>query len=418
MLLGAALGLAAQTPRKLTLQEAEAAAVKNHPRVSAAMLTALAANQVTIETRSAYFPNLFGSVTSAGALTDSRLSAGALNNPVIFNRFATGVTVGQLITDFGRTPNLVASARLRAQAQDQTAQASRADVLVQVDRAYFSALRSQAVLRVAEQTVQARQLIADQVAELAKSKLKSGLDVSFANVNLSDAKLLLASAQNQRLAAFSELSEAIGLNTTEEFELADVEMPGAMPSDASAVVKEALKNRPEIASLRLEDEAALKFAAAEKDLERPSVSALASLGVTPAHDDRLRGRYAAVGVNVNIPVFNGRLFSARRAEAELRARAAAERLRDMENRVARDVSVAWLNAGTAYQRLGLTAQLLDQAAQALDLAQSRYDLGLGSIVELSQAQLNKTSAEIQNASARYEYQLQRAVLSYQAGALR
>jgi outer membrane protein len=112
------------------------------------------------------------------------------------------------------------------------------------------------------------------------------------------------------------------------------------------------------------------------------------------------------------------LFSARRTEAELRAQAAEQNLRDLENRISRDVQVAWLNANTAYQRLGLTAQLLDQAKQALDLAQTRYDLGLSSIVELSQAQLNKTSAEIASASAKYEYDLQRAVLNYEVGALK
>ena len=62
--------------------------------------------------------------------------------------------------------------------------------------------------------------------------------------------------------------------------------------------------------------------------------------------------------------------------------------------------------------------MLDQATQALDLAQSRYDLGLSSIVELSQAQLNKTSAEIASAGAKYDYQFQRAVLDYQIGALK
>ena len=123
-------------------------------------------------------------------------------------------------------------------------------------------------------------------------------------------------------------------------------------------------------------------------------------------------------MNINVPVFNGHLFSARRSEAELRAQAAAQNLRDLENRVARDIQIAWLNASTAFERLGLTAQLLEQASLAMDLAQSRYDLGLSSIVELSQAQLNKTSAEIASASAKYDYQLLRAVLEYQAGALR
>jgi outer membrane protein len=102
----------------------------------------------------------------------------------------------------------------------------------------------------------------------------------------------------------------------------------------------------------------------------------------------------------------------------LRAQAASERLRDAQNRVAHDVNVAWLSASNAFQRIGLTDQLLAQANLAMDLAQSRYDLGLSSIVELGQAQLNKTSAEIQNLTSRYEFQIQSAVLKFQVGLLR
>jgi outer membrane protein len=123
-------------------------------------------------------------------------------------------------------------------------------------------------------------------------------------------------------------------------------------------------------------------------------------------------------LNVNIPVFNGGLFKARRSEAEFRTRAAAQNVKVLENRVVRDVRVAYLNAKTAYERAGLTAQLLDQARLALDLSQSRYDLGLSSMIELSQAQLNLTAAQIASAGAKYDYQLQRSLLDYQVGALR
>ena len=66
--------------------------------------------------------------------------------------------------------------------------------------------------------------------------------------------------------------------------------------------------------------------------------------------------------------------------------------------------VAWAAPITAYQRIDVTAQFLRQAALALDLAQGRYNLGLSSIVELTQAQLNLTQAEIENLSAKYDYQ--------------
>ncbi len=125
----------------------------------------------------------------------------------------------------------------------------------------------------------------------------------------------------------------------------------------------------------------------------------------------------AAAINVEIPVFNGHLFAARRA-ASLRAQAEDQRLRDLEDSIARDVRAAWADSTTAYQRLSVTDQLLQQASLALDLAQARYNLGLGSIVELSQAQLNQTQAEIEQASARYEYQSQAALLAYQAGSLR
>jgi outer membrane protein len=86
---------------------------------------------------------------------------------------------------------------------------------------------------------------------------------------------------------------------------------------------------------------------------------------------------------------------------------------DLRNRIARDVRTSWLNANTVYQRLSVTQQLLDQANLALDLAQTRYNLGLGSIVELSQAQLQQTQAEISNAQAGYDYRVAEAILLYE-----
>jgi outer membrane protein len=131
----------------------------------------------------------------------------------------------------------------------------------------------------------------------------------------------------------------------------------------------------------------------------------------------LTDRYAAAGINVNIPIFNGFLYSARHQEADLRAKAADQAMRDLADRISRDVRTAWLDAGTAFERLAVTAQLLKEATLALDLAQGRYKLGLSSIVELSQAQLNLTRAQIDDTSAKYDFQIQSAVLSYQIGQL-
>lgn len=404
--------------QKLTLQDAERMALQNHPEIRAAQLTAQAVQQTVTESRAAYYPFSYGSLTAAEADHNSRIAAGALNNPVIYNRYANGVTVGQLITDFGRTRNLVETSSYNAQSEQQNASAKREDILLLVNQTYYAALRAQAILRVAQETVKARQLLVDQVTALAQSNLKSSLDVSFATVNLGEAKLLLVQAQNDLQAAFTNLSNALGYSAAQNFELAEEPLPAAPPADLTELVAGALRQRPDLLARRLREEAAGKFAAAERDLQFPTLSALGSAGVIPVRQNTLASRYAAAGINVNIPIFNGHLFSARWAEARLRDQAEEQNVKNLENRISRDVRLAWLNSKTAFERLDLTSQLLEQASKALELAQARYNLGLSSIVELSQAQLNKTAAEIQQASAKYDYQSLIAVLGYQLGTLR
>jgi len=119
-----------------------------------------------------------------------------------------------------------------------------------------------------------------------------------------------------------------------------------------------------------------------------------------------------------VPIFNGKLFTARKNEAGARARAEGQVLRDLQDRIARDVRTAWLSSNSAFERLAVTQQLRSEATQAFYLAQSRYQLGLSSIVELSQAQLNLTQAEITNVSAQYDYAGQAAYLNYELGRMR
>jgi len=402
---------AAQPP--LTLAEAEALAIKNNPDVAGALLNAAAANQVTLTVRAAALPTAYASLTAAGAVTGSRLAAGDINNPTVFNRVASGLTASQLITDFGRTSQLTASARLRANARVESARATRAQVLLQVDRAYFAALRANSVLGVARQAVNTRQTVTDQIEALAKVQLKSGLDVSFANVNLSEAKLLLVNAESDVNAAQAELSAALGFTAQQTFQLVDPPQIGAPPADLNELIRGSLQDRPELRSLRSDRAAAEQFAKAEQSLRNPDISALGAVGYVPLRDQNIRSRYAAAGVNVNIPIFNGHLFAARAAEAELRFQEAQQQVKGLETRISRDVRISYLNSAAAYRRLALTDELAAQAAQGLELAQARYDLGLSSIVELTQAQLSKTSADIATATARYDYELQRSVLNYQ-----
>jgi outer membrane protein len=400
------------------VQNAEALALKNNPAISVARLTALASEQVTREVRSNLWPQAYSDLTAVDARKNSRITAGALNNPTVYTRAAGGATVSQLITDFGHTTNLVSGARLQARADEQSAAATKQDVLLAVDQAFYNSLQTHAVLQVAEQTVASRQLLSDQVSALTKSKLKSDLDLSFANVNLAQAKLLYLDALNSDKSSMAALSAILGYPTLKTFELVnDTETLAPPPADVDTLIAEAFAKRPEILALEFQSDSAEKIHQAEHDQMYPAISALAAFGDSPVREDIIYGSYAAVGVNIEIPVFNGFLYSAKSHEADLRAQAVRQRLIDLRNQISRDVRTSWLAASTAFDRVNVSEQLLAQANLALDLAQTRYKLGLSSIVELSQAQLQQTQAEIGNAQAGYEYRLALSVLRYQTSGL-
>jgi outer membrane protein len=278
-------------------------------------------------------------------------------------------------------------------------------------------LETKALVVVAQQTVDSRQLFVDKIKALTDAKLKSDLDLSFAKVDLARGKLLLLEARNNYQASLAALSAILGYAEQQDFQLVEEQATISAPAlDVSPLIQQALRQRPEVLALQDQVLAAQKFGSAEHDLWRPTVSALGVVGEAPVRDDHIPNWYGAVGVNINIPVFNGALFNARAKAADLQTDVNRQKLADLRNNIARDVRTSWQDTARAYERLSVTQQLREQASLALDLAQSRYNLGLGSIVEFSQAELQKTEADIADTDARYQYRLTQIVLAYMTAA--
>jgi outer membrane protein len=189
------------------------------------------------------------------------------------------------------------------------------------------------------------------------------------------------------------------------------------PPDEQTLLDLAVKQRPDLQSLDLTRQSQEKFSRAQRDQMLPTFSAIGTVGASPIRSDQyyVSSWDGAIAANLNIPIFNGFLYSAQAKEAQLRAQATGQRTRLLKNRIVRDVQTAWLDANNAFTRLGVTAELLIQANESLALAQTRYKIGLSSIVELSQAQLQQTEAEISDTNAQYQYRLTLATLNFQTG---
>jgi outer membrane protein len=225
-------------------------------------------------------------------------------------------------------------------------------------------------------------------------------------------------AQDHAASTMATLDAILGLDHSEWFRLVDSSArPAAPPLDLNSLVQQALRQRPDLSSLNYSAESAKKYARAEWDQLLPSIRVLGTAGVTPVRSDQYYNSnwWGGIGVNLNIPVFNGFLYRSQAKEAAYHAKAAAAYERDLRDRIERDVHVSWLQTQAAYEKLSVTAQLVKQADMSLALAQTRYKLGLSSIVELSQAQLQQTTAQIEATDAHYEYRYALAALRYQIG---
>ena len=409
---------AANGSPQLSLSDAEQMAILNNPRVTVGKLMALAQHQAYRQALAAELPTATAAVTGVEAEEATRISAGSLTASRLFEHAGAGVSFTQLIYDFGHTHNLVLSSKLAEKASDANALATIEEIVLATDQAFYDALNAQALLRVAEQTVSTRQTTDQQVKEMTRNKLKSTLDLSFADVNLSQAQLLKLDAQDNADASMAVLDSVLGLDHNVQYDLVeDSAAPPPPPASAEPLIHLALLQRPDLQALNYDTQSAHKYTRAEWDQLLPSISAAGTAGVVPVRPDQyyVTNWWGAVGGNVNIPVFNGFLYNAEAREAKYREQAAAENSRDLRDQIVRDVTTSWLQANTAWQRLAVTEQLVQEADLAMKLAQTRYQMGLSSIVALSQAQLQQTDAQIQNASARYQYRLALSTLNYEIG---
>lgn len=404
----------------ITRSEAERQALKSNPRITAAHLVALAAGQVTRETRSAEMPQVSANITAVKAEDGSRIGAGQLNPSALYTHAGTGGILSQLITDFGRTHNLVENAKLQEKAQQQNVLATEQDVLLATNQVFYRLLDAQSLLDVAKATVQARGDVLNLTQALTKSALKSELDLNIAAADLSQAQLLQLDAENSVASARAELAALLAApSDTNYYAMEGATTITAPPELTQAVLDEAHVARPDMEALQLQVQADHKFAKAQQEQHLPTISATTIGGVTPVRPDGVFAQnwYAAAGVNLGLPIFTGFRISSEAKEARLRQQADEKRRDDLGNSISRDVRVAALAAQTAYQRIAVTENFQKETDQALQLAKTRYKLGLSSIVELSQAQLQSTQASVQAVNARFDYLLALRSLEYARGLL-
>jgi len=405
--------------RFLGLQQAIETGLQSHPIVQEANAGLAASSARTDQTKSLYYPQVFANAdgtAGSGRLNPRFLVGGGLLQPNL-STYTAGVLASQRIYDFGFTKNLVESSQYGERAQEQDVQARRALVIVSIQRSYLNSLKRQRLVRIAEETVRERGIIAGQIETLYRQQLKSKLDLDLVKVELVNAESLLVRSRNDLKASFADLNRTMGIAGSDDYTLEDITTEVKMPRALSDLIADSLAH-PELKRAKEQTASAEAKKRAMKSQYLPTVSAIASGGYYDTFDPNRNvttGSWWAAGGMVSMPLFTGGLIENQVKEASAQEAAALAQSNNIEQALTQQVTNAYLDTVTFTQQIKLAEELVKTAQEALSLAKQRYKLGLGSIVEVTQSEVGLTAAQTKLAEAQYDYKIAEVTLAYASG---
>ena len=273
------------------------------------------------------------------------------------------------------------------------------------------------MLHVAEETQQTRGKLFDQIKALHDVQMKSDLDLSFAQQGVEEADLLHMKAQAALDDGMTALAEALGTSGPADYTL--VQPPGLPPPPAKTddLVAAALAANPDLMAGQNDVETQKAQTTAQQRERLPVLTAYGYAGVTPYRDPdtRIEPEYATAGVNISMPFYTGGRLTAQGEADRLHAEATQRTLEDRRNQITSSVRTLSNDARTAWQNITLTGNLAQNAKQSVTLVEARYQVGDASIVDVVEAQLAETEAEIDATNAKFDYLLLRAEIDYTVG---
>ena len=402
----------------LGLQQAIELGLDHHPLVQEADASLKAATARTDQARAIYYPRIdanFDTTAGAGRLNPRFLVGGFLVQPNL-SQYVGGVSVNQRIFDFGYSQNTVNAAHLAERAQEQDISARQALVVLQVRMAYLVSLKQQRLVQIAEETVRERGIIKAQIEALYRQQLKSKLDVDLVQVELTNAESQLVRARNGLKSGFANLNRAMGVTGAEDYVLEDLPIEVRPQRPLDSLISDSLTHPEFRKAKELTASADAKITASKRQY-LPTVSAYASGGDFQVYDGtraqaNQTGGWWAAGGFVSMPLFTGFMIENQVREARAQKAAAEAASLNIEQALTQQVTNSYLDTVSFAQQIKLGEEQVKTAQEALGLAKQRYKLGLGSVVEVTQAEVALTGAQTRLAEAQYDYKIAEVTLAY------
>jgi outer membrane protein len=411
----------ATPPKTLTLDQALETARANQPQLRQAAAGTQAAMARSDEALASLLPQVSGTAnyqrstanftSRPGSLPSQLSGSGSTQSWNTYNYFNLGLSASQLLYDFGQTRFHWRSAQASAVSQRETEHSTLQQVLLGVRIAYFQARAAKGLVGVATDTLANQQKHLVQTEGFVEAGTQAEIALAQSRTDVANARVQLITAENSYETAKAQLNQAMGVEGPTDYEVADETLPPVPGEDGTTdtLLAEALQSRPELAALASDVRAQELTLRAVRAAFGPSVNL--STGFTDAGEQfsNLTWNWSAA-VGISIPLFQGGFTRAQVRESEFNLTAAKAQFDTERQQVRLEIEQARLAVRAAKATLSAAGDALVNAQEQLRLAEGRYQTGVGSIIELGDAQVALTSAGQQKVQAEYSLAQARAQL--------
>jgi outer membrane protein TolC len=407
--------------KPINLEQCVAIALKYHPNLRVSLASVEASKARVEQALANYYPQVSFS-TAYTSSTYNIFSAGPFlvgrtYNWNFYDYFAIGPTLTQTIYDFGRTPNTVRINRENTKASEQDLITAKQTVVVNVKQAYFGLIQFHRLLKVAEDTVRQIQEHLDQARAFLRAGTAPEIDVTQAEVDLANAELALIRARNGLQVAQVTMNNTMGLRQDLTFPIEDTLEFKKFEISLHEILQAAYEQRPEILQLKarqLSQEATIKVAQASY---YPLISGSASYLYRGIHAYELYWDMT-IGATLTVPIFSG--FSSPNQVAE--ARANLKNLQAQEETTRQNIRLeaeqAYLSLKEAEESVRVSEKALAQAEKKYGLATGRYRVGVGSPLEVTDAEVSLANARVNHIQSLAGYKIAEAKIEKAMGLVR
>lgn len=386
----------------LTLDQAVDMGLKNHPSLQIANAGLDIASSGVTQNVSNYYPSI--SANGSLARNDGTFALNIPGFPVIsqrYNIYTGAVQVNETIFDFGRTINKVSASHQLVDAALASFDSTRQTIILNVKLAYYGYMQQQQVVSVNQEAVeQTSQHLKEAKAFYSVGKVAQ-LDVTRAEVDYANAQVGLIVAKNQLQLAKLQLDNAMGILSSSQYAVQDTfEIPPfSMTLDSAEAVMESV--RPDLVAAKARVEASLALVNAAWDQNLPTISANGTY--TWSNFNFPLVSHWNAGLTVTLPLFQGFSVTAQVDQARAGTDAAKAGLELLRESMILEIEQNYLGVQQAEDRIAATSKLVEEAEESMRLAERQYVAGVGSAIEVTDAQLSLSNARITRIQALSDY---------------